>query len=99
MPYTTVFGEQPIYSAQPSLLTLALTANVELDWPLETSDSPNVLATIVDATPDAAGRVITLPDARNGTPGYAVTFANSGADTFVVNDNAGVGLISVASGE
>lgn len=99
MPYTTVFGNQPIYSAQPSLLTLALTGDTELDWPLETSDSPNVLATIIDVTPDAPARIITMPDARNGTPGYAVTFANSGANSFVVNNNAGVGLITVASGE
>jgi hypothetical protein len=99
MPYTTVFGEQPIYSAQPSLLALALDENLELDWPLETSNSPKVLATIIDVTPDAPARVITMPDARNGTPGYAVTFANSGADTFIVNNNAGVGLIAVASGE
>lgn len=99
MPYTSVFGGQPIYSAQPSLLALALTENIELDWPLETSSSPNVLATILDVTPDAPARIITMPDARNGTPGYAVTFANNGADTFVVNDNAGVGLIAVASGE
>lgn len=97
--YTQVFGGQPIYSAQPSLLTLALTANVTLDWPLETSEGPNVLATILDVTPNAAARVITMPDARQGTPGYAVTFANNGADTFIVNDNVGVGLIAVASGE
>lgn len=99
MAYTTVFGAQPIYSAQPSLLALALIANVELDWPLETSSSPNVLSTIIDTTPDAGARIITMPDARNGTPGYAVTFANAGAFTFTVNDNTGVGLISVASGE
>lgn len=99
MPYTTVFGAQPIYSAQPSLLALALTANTELDWPLETVDGPNVLATIIDVTPDAGGRIITMPDARQGSPGYAVTFANAGAFTFTVNDNTGVGLISVASGE
>lgn len=97
--YTQVFGGQPIYSAQPSLLTLALTTNVELDWPLETSEGPNVLATILDVTPNAAGRIITMPDARQGTPGFAVTFANGGADNFTVNDNTGVGLISVASGE
>jgi len=97
--YTQVFGAQPIYSAQPSLLTLALTANVTLDWPLETVAGPNVLATILDITPDAPARIITMPDARQGTPGYAVTFANNGADTFVVNGNTGVGLIAVASGE
>ncbi len=97
--YTQVFGAQPIYTAQPSLLALALIANVTLDWPLEAAEGPNVLATILDVTPDAGGHVITLPDGRQGTPGYAVTFSNVGAFTFTVNDNAGGGLISVASGE
>jgi hypothetical protein len=97
--FTQVFGAQPIYSAQPSLLALALTANVTLDWPLEAAAGPNVLATILDVTPDAPGRVITMPDARQGTPGYAVTFTNAGASTFTVNDNTGAGLLAVASGE
>lgn len=97
--YAQVFGAQPVYSAQPSYFALALTANTELAWPLETPSGSNVLATIIDVTPDAPGRVVTMPDARQGTPGYAVTFANAGASLFTVNDNTGVGLIVVASGE
>jgi hypothetical protein len=94
-----MFGGQPIYSAQPSYLALPLTGPITLDWPLETNEGTNVLATIIDVTPDAPARVITMPDARQGTPGYAVTFSNVGANTFTVNDNTGVGLLSVASGE
>lgn len=96
--YAKVFGAAPIYSADPSYLALALTANVALEWPLETSEGANVLATIIDVTPDAAGRVITMPDARKGTPGYAVTFSNLAADTYEVRDNTGATLLTVASG-
>lgn len=97
--YTTVFGAQPIYTAQPSLLELALTTDVDLDWPLETTAGTNVLATIIDVTPDAGGHIISLPDARQGTPGYAVTFANLGAFTFTVNDSTGGTQLTVGSGE
>lgn len=97
--YTTVFGAQPIYSSQPSLLELALTADTDLDWPLETTAGTNVLATIIDVTPDAGARIVSLPDARQGTPGYAVTFVNLGAFTFTVNDSTGVTQLTVASGE
>lgn len=96
--YTQVFGNQPIYEASPALLALALTANTELAWPLEAPPGQPVLATLMDVTPDAAGRVITLPDAREGSLGYAATFANLGADTFTVRDNAGNVVLTVASG-
>lgn len=99
MPYTQVFGGQPVYSAQPQLYALALTADVELSWPLETDAGINVLATIIDVTPDAPGRIIGLPDAQNGSPGSAITFINRGADTFTVQDYTNNTVLTVASGE
>lgn len=99
MPFTDVFGGNTIYPASPSILPLSLTADVTLQWPLDQEMGGNILAAIIVATPNAAGRVITLPDARQGSTGYVSTFYNSGADPYTVEDALGVTVLSVGSGE
>lgn len=98
--YTNVFGGGAVYPADASLIAIALTADVALDWPLETSAAAEVLASIIDATPDANSRVITLPDATRGSNGYAALFNNlSGSFNFLVKNYAGDTIATVAAGE
>lgn len=100
MSYTSVFGGTTIYPSDVSLLALALTANVTLEWPLESSGSLYPAARIIDVTPDAAGHVITLPDATLTSVGAILLFNNlSGAHSFTIKDNAGNTLATVAFGE
>lgn len=97
--YAQVFGGETIYPANALYLAIALTADSTLEWPLETAAGSLILATVIEATPDAAGRNLTLPDARQGSPGSMVAFTNLGADTFGVKDSTGATVLSVASGQ
>ena len=97
--YSDVFGGANIYPSDISYRAVALTANVTLNWPDETSALTDYAARIMDVTADAAARVITLPDARGASPGETILFNNLGAETFIVKDAAGVQVVAVASGE
>lgn len=98
MTFVQTFGGTNIYSAEPSYRAIALTANVTLSWPIEMSTDENVVAKIMDVTPNAAGRVITMPPANQASVGQTALFFNVGSYTFTVNDNAGNAIVSVAPG-
>lgn len=98
--YTNVFGGNTIYPSDVSLLPLALTESVELEWPLEVSGSLDPVARIIDVTPDNSGYAITLPDATLTSVGQTVLFNNlSGSNSFMVKDNAGNILVTIDFGE
>lgn len=100
MSFTEVFGGNTIYPAEPEYLALALAVDTTLQWPLEQNvGTLPVLAKIVDVTPSDEGLSVILPDATEGSNGYAVTFYNAGADTFTVKDSTGGTVATVASGD
>lgn len=94
--YTNVFGGNTISPADVSLSAVALTSNLTLSWPGQ-GESP-FTSSIVEVTPDAAGRTLKMPDARRSSPGESVTFKNLGADSFALQDSAGGSIVTVASG-
>lgn len=98
MSFVQTFGGTNIYSAEPSYREIALTANVTLSWPIEMATNENVVAKIMDVTPNAAGRVITMPPANQVSVGQTALFFNVGSDAFTVNDNAGNAIVSVSPG-
>lgn len=98
MTFVQTFGGTNIYSAEPSYRAIALTANVTLSWPIEMSTDENVVAKIMDVTPNAVSRVITMPPANQVSVGQTALFFNVGSYTFTVNDNAGNAIVSVAPG-
>jgi hypothetical protein len=100
MSYTSVFGGNTIYPSDVSYLALALDANTELEWPLENSGTLPPAARIIDVTPDAAGRSVTLPDATLTGAGQVILLNNlSGSYSFFVKDNAGNTIATVGFGE
>jgi hypothetical protein len=98
MSYTQVFGGNTIYPSDVSYLALALTADVELDWPLDSSGVDTPAARIIDITPSDAFSVI-LPPANQTSVGQTLLFNNLGPSTVTVKDNAGGTLISMGAGE
>ena len=96
--YTSVFGGANIYPSEISYSAIALSADVVLSWPEETSANENLATKIIDASPSTAGCIVTLPDANKAGTGETILFNNLGSQTFVVNNASGVQVVSVAPG-
>lgn len=96
--YTDVFGGANIYPSEISYSAIALTANITLSWPEETSTNVNLATRIIDVTPSTSGLNITLPDANKTGTGNTILFNNRGANTFTVKRADGVQVVTVAAG-
>lgn len=96
--YTSVFGGANIYPSEISYSALALTADVVLSWPEETSASSNLATKIIDVTGDAEDWSIFLPDATKTGTGQTILFNNYGAEQVLVKSATGVQLIAMAAG-
>lgn len=96
--YTSVFGGANIYPSAVSYSAIALTVDVTLSWPEETSTSINLATKIIDVTAASAGLKIFLPNAAKAGNGETILFNNLGAHTFTVVDSTGVQVVTPASG-
>ena len=96
--YTDVFGGANIYPSEISYSATALTANITLSWPEETSTNTNLATRIMDVTPSGAGFVITLPEANKTGTGNTILFNNRGASSFTVSNSVGVQVVTVDPG-
>ena len=97
--YTDVFGGANIYPSEISYSSVALSANIVLSWPEETSTNVNLATRIMDVTPSSAGLNITLPDATKSGTGNTILFNNKGSHTFTVLNAGGIQVGSIASGQ
>lgn len=100
MTYTQIFGGSTIYPSDVSLLDLELTANVTLEWPLESNGAEAPAARIIDVT--ATGDYdLVLPDATLTGAGQTILLNNLSASSssFTVKDAEGGILATVAVGE
>ena len=95
--YTQVFGGTTIYPSDVSYLALSLTADTELEWPLESGTTLTPVARIIDVTPTGAYSIIMPPADQTGT-GQTVLFNNLGPNTITIKNNAGGTLASIAQG-
>ena len=96
--FTQVFGGTTIYPSDVSYLALALTADITLEWPLESSTAEYPVARIIDVTPTGAFSIIMPPADQTGT-GQTVLFNNLGPNTVTVKNSVGATLLSMAQGE
>lgn len=96
--YTDVFGGANIYPSEIDYSAIALSADITLSWPDETSTSSNLATKIMDITPASAGLSITLPPANGTGTGQTILFNNRGSSTFTVKRADRVQVVSIASG-
>lgn len=96
--YQDVFGGANIYPSEISYSAIALSSNVILSWPEETSANDNLATKIIDVTPSAAGFSINLPAANKTGVGNTILFNNRGAETFTVRNAVGTQVVTVAPG-
>ena len=97
MAFTQVFGGNTIYPSDVSYLALSLTADTQLQWPLETATGNDIVARIIDVTPTDAYS-ITMPDAMLTGVGQVTQFLNLGPDTITIKDFLGATLLSIDAG-
>lgn len=96
--FTNTFGGTNIYPADVSYRAVSLTANVVLAWPTEMATSTDVVASIMDVTPSAGSLTITMPPANQVSVGQTALIFNAGSYAFVVLDNDGNTIQSIAPG-
>jgi hypothetical protein len=98
MSFTNVFGGSTIFPSDVSYLALALSADVNLSWPLETTSGVDIAARIIDVTPTASGWSVYLPDATKTGAGQTILFNNVSASyTVYVKDYAGNTLATLGA--
>ena len=98
MPFTELFGGSTIAPANASLLNLAMSADVELQWPIEQAMSGLVVADTIEVIAASPGLSITLPDARQVSTGYTTLFNNTGAQTVQILNATGGAILSLLPG-
>lgn len=96
--YTSVFGGANIYPAEISYSAIALSTNVTLSWPEETSTSENLATRIIDISAASAGYSIYLPAANKTGTGQTILFNNTGAETITIRNAGGTQVVTVAAG-
>ena len=96
--YTQIFGGTTIYPSDVTYLALALTADITLEWPLESNVTNAPAARIIDVTPTGAYSIFLPPADETGT-GQTILFNNLGPNTITVKNSVGGTLLSIAQGE
>lgn len=99
MSYTSPFTGDVIVPTDVSYQDISLTANLELVWPVFATSLQTVAARIMDVTPNAAGRTLTMPPADQVSVGQDALIKNMSAHAFDVLDNDGGVIATVAAGK
>jgi hypothetical protein len=99
--YTNPFTGQTISPSQVSYEALSLTANLQLEWPINGNDATPASA-IIDVTATSSGTgtgwLLELPPATQVSVGQTIIVRNTGSNLFTVTDYSGNTIIAVSSG-
>jgi len=93
--YSDIFGGAVVNPAWLSYIEISLTSNITLSWPSQFVNTGNVTANIMDIIPNAGGRILTLPDARDVSVGQSILINNPTAFDFTLNKNDGTALATI----
>ena len=99
--YTNPFTGQTISPSQVSFEAISLTANLQLEWPINGNDATPASA-IIDVTATSSGTgtgwLLELPPATQVSVGQTIIVRNTGSNLFTVTDYSGNTIIAVSSG-
>lgn len=100
MSYNSPFTGNVIQPTDVSFRSIALTANTQLQWPINGNATDDYAARIMQVTASTAGLSLYMPPANQASVGQDALIRNTGANTFTVKDFEGTNtIISVAAGE
>jgi hypothetical protein len=96
--YTNPYTGQTINPSQVGYEYISLTADTELQWPINGNTS-DVVANIIEVSASAAGFKLIMPPATQVSDGQSALIRNTGSYSFTVVKNTTLAtIVSVASG-
>lgn len=99
--YVNPFSGQTISPSQVSYESISLTANLQLEWPINGNDATPA-SSIIDVTATSSGTatgwLLELPPASQVSTGQSLIVRNIGSNTFTVTDYSGNTIIAITSG-
>lgn len=95
--YVNPFTGQTISPSQVGYESLTISTNTELQWPVN-GNNAQVVANIIDVTATVASLELVMPPATQVSVGQSILVNNIGSNAFVVTDNSGNTIVSIASG-
>jgi hypothetical protein len=100
MSYVSPFTGDVIQPTDVSFRAVTLSANIQLEWPINGNATDDYVARIMQVTATSAGLAMWMPPANQTSVGNDVLIRNVGANSFTVKDYAGTNtIITVAAGE
>jgi len=98
--YNSVFTGTVIQPTDVSYRAITLTANTQLQWPINGNATDDYAARIMQVTASTGGLELRMPPANQTSVGNDALIRNVGANTFTVKDYNGTNtIITVAAGE
>lgn len=100
MSYNSPFTGNVIQPTDVSYRAVTLSANTQLEWPINGNATDDYAARIMQVTATTTGLSLYMPPANQSSVGNDALIRNIGSNTFTVKDYAGANtIISVAAGE
>ena len=98
--YNSVFTGTVVQPTDVSYRAITLSADLQLEWPINGNATDDYSARIMQVTATSAGLELRMPPANQTSVGNDALIRNVGAQSFEVKDYDGLGLIAtVAPGE
>ena len=100
MSYNSPFTGNVIQPTDVSYRSITLSANTQLEWPINGNATDDYAARIMEVTASSAGLSLFMPPANQASVGQDAMIRNVGATTFTVKDYAGANtIVSIPAGE
>lgn len=100
MSYNSPFTGNVVQPTDVSYRAVTLSANTQLEWPINGNATDDYAARIMNVTATTGGLSLYMPPANQASVGQDALIRNVGATAFTVADYAGTNtIVSVAAGE
>lgn len=100
MSYNSPFTGNVIQPTDVSYRAVTLSANTQLEWPINGNATDDYAARIMNVTATAGSLNLYMPPADQASVGQDALIRNVGATSFTVKDYAGINtIITIAAGE
>ena len=100
MSYNSPFTGNVVQPTDVSYRAVTLSANTQLQWPINGNATDDYAARIMQVTATTTGLSLYMPPANQSSVGNDALIRNVGSNTFTVKDYAGANtIVSVAAGE